>query len=83
MDEGHVSWGDASKYILIPVVLALAGFCGWTITALSAVPSQIQTQMDSATTGIVTELTGIRGDLQNLRIELAKLQVEIRMRKTK
>jgi hypothetical protein len=79
MDEEHVSWGDASKYLLIPIVLALAGFCGWTITALSAVPRQVEDQISTTTSGIMQELTGIRNDLQNLRVDIAKLQVEIRL----
>jgi predicted negative regulator of RcsB-dependent stress response len=83
MEEEHVSWREASKYLIIPLVLALAGFCGWTVTALSAVPRQVEEQVNSTTSGILQELTGIRNDLQNLRIDIAKLQVEIRLHQEK
>ncbi len=85
MDEEHVSrseepvsWGDASKYLLIPVIVTMAGLCGWSINAFSAMSGEIDTKVNLALGRTLTELYQLRGDIKGLQVDIAKLQVELR-----
>ena len=83
MDENNVSWGDASKYLLVPVTIAMAGLCGWTINAFSSMSGEIDEKVNIALGRTLSELKDIRSDLQNLRIDIARLQTEMKLHTTR